>query len=85
MEIFDKPNKLNGAELKNELADAGIFVTEIYDFADGTIGFDTDEADKAAKIVAKHIGNVVAPEPTIDEKLASVGLKIDDLKAALGL
>jgi hypothetical protein len=26
-----------------------------------------------------------APEPTIEEKLASVGLSIDDLKAALGL
>ena len=25
------------------------------------------------------------PEPTIDEKLASVGLTIDDLKAALGI
>lgn len=26
-----------------------------------------------------------APEPTIEEKLASVGLTIDDLKSALGL
>jgi hypothetical protein len=26
-----------------------------------------------------------APEPTIEEKLASVGLSIDDLKAALGI
>lgn len=25
------------------------------------------------------------PQPTIDEKLASVGLSIDDLKVALGL
>ena len=26
-----------------------------------------------------------APEPTIEEKLASVGLSIDDLKTALGI
>ncbi len=34
--------------------------------------------------VEAHIA-LPEPEPTIEEKLASVGLTIDDLKAALGL
>jgi len=29
--------------------------------------------------------NYVRPEPTVAQKLASVGLSVDDLKAALGL
>ena len=29
--------------------------------------------------------NYVKPEPTVAEKLASVGLSVDDLKTALGL
>jgi len=43
-----------------------------------------DEA-KAAEVVAAHNGTIVAPEPTIEDKLSSVGLSLPDLKAALGL
>lgn len=85
MKTFNKPSNLNGAELKEELAAVGIIVENIVDYADGTIGFDTNEEAKAASIVAKHNGNVVAPEPTIEDKLASVGLSLSDLKSALGL
>lgn len=85
MKSFIKPKNLNGAELIIELASAGIVVTEIYDFADGTIGFETDDESTAKTVVSAHNGTVVAAEPTVVEKLASVGLNLDDLKAALGL
>ena len=85
MKIFDKPAQLNGAELKVELSKVGIDVTEIFDFADGTIGFETDDQTKAAKVVKDHKGNTEAKEPTVADKLASVGLNLDDLRAALGI
>ena len=34
---------------------------------------------------APYVPPPPAPEPTIEEKLASVGLSIDDLKTALGI
>jgi hypothetical protein len=37
----------------------------------------------AAAVVAAHVG--IDTEPTIDDKLASVGLSLNDLKAALGI
>ena len=39
----------------------------------------------AEDVVAAHNGTTIAPEPTIDEKLASVGLSISSLKSALGI
>jgi hypothetical protein len=84
MKTFNKPTNLNGAELKEELKAAGIIVDMIWDFADGTIGFNTNKKE-AESIVAAHNGTTVAPEPTIEQKLASVGLNLGDLKAALGL
>jgi hypothetical protein len=82
---FNKPNKLNGAELKEELAAVGIIVDKVFDFADGTIGFETDNESAASQVVAAHNGTTVAPEPTVEQKLASVGLNLTDLKSALGL
>jgi len=83
---FDKPKNLNGAELLNELSSAGI-ETDGLPLIDENGNFwlrikDSDES-KAAPIVAAHNGTTVAPEPTVVEKLASVGLSIEDLKAAL--
>jgi len=85
---FNKPENLNGAELLDELKSAGIKVDDI-PMIDGNGDFwlevkPTDES-AAASVVAAHNGTTVAPEPTIVEKLASVGLSIDDLKVALGL
>jgi hypothetical protein len=85
MKTFNRPTNLNGAELKEELKAVGIIVESVIDFADGTIGFETDNELDAAEVVAAHNGTIVAPEPTIETKLASVGLNLDDLKAALGL
>jgi len=85
MKTFTKPENLNGTELMAELAVVGIVVDKIFDFSDGTIGFETDNESAAAPVVAAHNGTTVAPEPTIADKLASVGLNLDDLKQALGL
>jgi hypothetical protein len=85
MKIFPRPTNLNGAELKDEFAAAGVSITQLNDLLDGTIRVETDDEIKAAEIIAAHNGTTVAPEPTIEQKLFSVGLTIDDLKAALGL
>lgn len=80
---FNKPTNLNGTELMAELAAVGIIIDKVFDFADGTIGFDTDNESAAAAVVVAHNGTTVAPEPTIADKLASVGLSLDELKAAI--
>ena len=85
---FTKPENLNGAELLAELNAAGVAITQspMIDGA-GDFWLDIAEADKAKAmpIVAAHNGTIVAPEQTIEDKLASVGLSLPDLKTALGL
>lgn len=85
MKTFNKPQNLNGAELKAELSAVGIEIDEIYDSTDGKIHFATDNEVLAASIVSAHNGTTIPSEPTIEEKLALVGLNLDDLKAALGI
>lgn len=85
MKIFNKPENLNGSELIAELKQAGLTVNEIVDFANGTIGFETDDEAKASKIVASHNGNTDPEQSSIEFKLSTVGLNLSDLKAALGL
>jgi hypothetical protein len=85
---FNKPENLNGAELLNELTNAGVEVKELpYIDGNGDFWLDVKESDKAQTItiVAAHNGTIIPPEPTIEQKLASVGLNVEDLKAALGL
>ena len=85
---FDKPTNLNGAELSAELLQAGIKLKQS-PLVDGNnalwLDVKSEEEAKAAVVVAAHNGTTVAPEPTIADKLASVGLSINDLKEALGL
>ncbi len=85
---FTKPANLNGTELLAELNAGGVAITQspMIDGA-GDFWLDIAEADKAkaTPIVAAHNGTTVAPEQTIEDKLASVGLSLPDLKAALGL
>ena len=85
MSIFQRPTNLNGAELKQEFVAAGVSITQLNDLLDGTIRVETDNEVEAAKIIAAHNGTTVAPEPTVEDKLASVGLNLTDLKTALGL
>ena len=82
---FIKPKSLNGAQLKDELKTQGIDVSIIEDDGQGNISFHVEKAKEglAASIVAAHVG--IDKEPTIAEKLESVGLSLNDLKAALGL
>lgn len=85
MKNFTRPENLNGTELIAELEAAGITVNRIVDNSDGTISFETDNEVAASSIVAVHNGTTIPPEPTIEDKLASVGLSLPDLKAALGV
>ncbi len=83
---FTKPTNLNGTELLTELNAAGIAITEA-PFVDGNgdlfLNIAESNAKKAEAVITNHDGTIVAPEPTIADKLASVGLSIDELKAAL--
>ena len=85
---FDKPVKLNGVELLAELNDGGVKITTPPTIdGNGDFWLDVvakDEA-KVKTIVAAHNGTTVALVPTLEQKLASVGLNIGDLKTALGL
>ena len=85
---FNKPTNLNGTELLAELNAGGLNISEPPSI-DGNGDFwlniaEKDEA-KAKPIVAAHNGTTVAPEPTVAQKLESVGLSVEDLKSALGL
>lgn len=88
---FNKPINLNGAELRQELNDAGVTISDERDSVtldgDGILWLDIKASDKtkAETIVANHNGNIVPPEPSIQDKLASAGITVDELKTALGL
>lgn len=87
---YDKPTNLNGAELKQELKTAGIVLIDemngLHVIGDDLfINISENDAELALPIVHSHNGTVIAPEPTVEQKLASVGLNVDDLKSALGL
>jgi predicted nucleic acid-binding protein len=88
---FNKPQNLNGAELRQELNNIGVQIsnqpTSVEVDNDDNLWLDIASEDeaKAKVIVDNHNGTTVAPEPTIEQKLASVGLSVEDLKAALGL
>ena len=90
MKAFTKPVNLNGSELLLELKSIGIELdlkTQLPIVENDIIFLDiTDEQETIAKnIIKNHNGTIVAPEPTIEDKLASVGLNLNDLKTALGL
>jgi len=83
--LFTKPANLNGAELIAELAAVGVIVERVVLEADGQLNIDvaTKDSAKVDKVLTSHNGTIIAPEPTISEKLASVGLSLEELKAAL--
>ena len=88
---FDKPQNFNGREIRAELNAAGVKIIDSSESVlidnNGDLWLDIAEVDKAKAIpiLAAHNGTIVAPEPTIEQKLASVGLNVEDLKTALGL
>lgn len=91
MIIFTKPKNLNGEELRQELNAAGVNISNekfsVVVDGENNLLLDINPKDKseAEKIVATHNGTIVPPEPTIEDKLASVGLNLNDLKSVLGL
>ncbi len=52
---------------------------------DDLVWLDKSPQPSKAAIMAAIANPLPEPEPTIDEKLSSVGLSVADLKAALGL
>ena len=85
MKLFNRPKNLNGAELIAELKSEGIIVQKVIDYGNGKIGLDVEDESKTEAIVKNHNGTTVEPEQTFEQKLASVGLNLTDLKTALGL
>ena len=88
MTIFTKPKNLNGTELIEEMAAAGIVIDRVLDNGDGTIELATDDP-KAAQIVESHDGTQVAPDRSAAkasamDKLAALGLTADEVAILLG-
>ncbi len=85
---FTKPKNLNGTELLKELNAVGVKVTQspMID-GDGNFWLELAETDKAkaTEIITNHNGTTIPAEPTVADKLASVGLSVAELKTALGL
>ena len=76
---FAIPAELNGQQLKEELKCDEVYIRD----NKLIIGGDVTEAQANAAIAAHKPVKLI--EPTITEKLASIGLSLDELKAALGL
>ena len=73
------PNKTVNSDVFYTETNCSLFVEDGNWFVSGEIN-----AQEAQALLDGH--NPPAPvEPTLDEKLASVGLSVADLKAALGL
>jgi predicted outer membrane protein len=88
---FNKPQNLNGAELRQELNNIGVQIsnepTSVEVDGDDNLWLDIASEDeaKAKVIVDNHNGTTGAFELTVADKLANAGLTVEDLKAALGL
>ncbi len=76
---FDIPAFIDGTQLKAELKCDDVYIREDKLIIVG----DLTEAQVAAGLKAHKQQPKI--EPTINEKLSSVGLSIDDLKTALGI
>jgi hypothetical protein len=88
MIAFDKPSNLNGSELLNEIRQNGIVIEDL-PFDDGSgkiyLNIDKKDAEKVKSIVNQHNGTVIPKDLTVEEKLSSVGLSVNELKSLLGL
>lgn len=85
---FNKPDKLNGEQLRNELIAVGVIINSSPQVEGNDLYLDIVAKDetKAKKIVDNHIGvDIIKPELTFEEKLENLGLDLEDLKTALGL
>jgi hypothetical protein len=86
---FTKPAQLNGSQLRDELRASGVAITDdnnaVSTDGEQMLWLEIADADKAKaqEVVANHVG--IDKEPTLEDKLSSVGLSLTDLKVALGL
>ena len=83
---FQKPVNLNGDQLLSELNAAGIAVND-FPVLDGNeilwLDINANDIEKAKNVVSAHDGKDNPKVLTISDKLASIGLSIDELKSAL--
>jgi hypothetical protein len=77
--LFPIPAQINTKQLIAELG-----CDDVYTVGDELCISGELTQEEAAAGLANHVP-VFPPEPTVQEKLESVGLSIPDLKAALGL
>jgi hypothetical protein len=86
---FNKPTSLNGEQLRIELRAVGVAISDhadaVTDTSDGHIHLDIAAKDqsKASQVVAAHVGIDSTAQLTIAQKLESIGISLDELKAAL--
>lgn len=82
---FTKPEKLNGLQLKEELAAVGINIPYVTDTADGFIHFDVEKSkeSKATEIVANHseIDRTAEKDAARKAVLIKLGLTADEAAA----
>jgi hypothetical protein len=78
--------EINLKQLDEELGGKGL-IADFNDSAKKLIFPAENSTVTEAQLEAAIVAHVAAPiaEPSLDEKLATVGLSINDLKAALGL
>lgn len=76
---FPIPAKLNGNQLQSELGAESVYL------ADQDLVIKSDKTQAEIESIIKAHQPVEPKEQTIADKLASVGVSIDDLKVALGL
>jgi hypothetical protein len=72
------PNKIVNSQVFNEETGCYAYIEHDQWYVAGA-----DSQEHAESLIANH--SFTPTEPTIADKLASVGLSINDLKAALGL
>ncbi len=76
---FQLPANLNGEQLAAETSASNLYVL------DNQLVIESEKSkDELIEIIKNH-QPIPSQEPTIEQKLQSVGLSIDDLKVALGL
>jgi hypothetical protein len=80
---FEIPSQLNGKQLVDELKKENIEIEFLPNIENGLLVLHLSKGnpDKAKIVVSQH--KAVFKEITLNEKLASVGLSLDELKAAL--
>jgi hypothetical protein len=80
---FEIPSQLNGKQLIEELKAVGVEIEYTPRVEEGflILHIKTGDVTQAQTVVDNHIG--VFTEPTIADKLAAVGLTVEELKAAL--